>query len=640
MRRGILAPRTPFLVGANYWASHAGHRMWERWDATIVDRDLALAQSMGLNALRTFFWSPQLNPRPGVVDERVLSRFSELLDVARRRGIGIFPTFFVGHMSGIDWDIPWRQGRDFCADPYMVYWETDLVRRVVGRFRGHPAILGWILTNELPNYTGSLAPETATTWTRAMYQAVKEADPAALVSAGDGARCEVRPDYDGFRVEWVRDHVDWIGVHLYNYFAWETGDSDELRKSYHIPCRLRYVDVGRPVLLEEFGLSDLICGREEAAGYYRSVLWSALANGACGALAWCLTDFDLSDEVPYSFQPHELTYGFATSRHEIKGQGRVLAEFARLSRELRFDELQMKQPREAIWVPYAMYEDLPHHRVDRLRSYRALEQAFTLAKMAGLSPDFVRTFGELAGHGVLFLPAGARLKAPEWSALERWVHDGGTVLYTYTGFTGGVYAQNFESLFGCRQRIRFGQLDQHADDPVTLRVIAAFGGLERGEEIRLPLGKPGREGAHLPLEAAGARVLMEDGAGRPALLVHEAGAGRAFFCTYPLEYMLLNTPDANLNTAGWRIYGAVAAAAGAAPRFAGKHPWVEVVPLHAPGRDVLVVINHVHRPVAMTLQDRASGAGLEVALGPKGVRLYKLAAGRWLTVPLAEGGSD
>jgi endo-1,4-beta-mannosidase len=630
MRRSILGPRTPFLVGANYWASHAGHRMWERWDATIVDRDLALAQSMGLNALRTFFWSPELNPRPGVIDERVLAHFAELLAMAHGRGIGLFPTFFVGHMSGIDWDIPWRQGRDFCADPYMVYWETDLVRRVVGRFRGHPGILGWILTNELPNYTGSLPPETATMWTRAMYQAVKEADPAALVSTGDGARCEVRTDYDGFRVEWVRDHVDWIGVHLYNYFAFEAGDSDELRKSYHIPCRLRYVDVGKPVLLEEFGLSDLISGREEAAGYYRSVLWSALA--------WCLTDFDLPDEVPYSFQPHELTYGFATSGHEIKGQGRVLAEFARLSRDMRFDELQMAQPREAIWVPYTMYQDLPHHRGDRLRGYRALEQAFTLAKMAGLNPDFVRTFGELAGHSLLFVPAGARLTAPQWRALERWVRDGGTVFYTYTGFTGGVYAQNFEGLFGCRQRIRFGQLDQHTDDPVTLRTVSAFGGLEGGLEIPLPLGKPGREGAHLPVEAAGARVLMEDAAGRPALLLHALGAGRAFLCTYPLEYMLLNTPDANIDTAGWRLYGAVAAVAGAAPRFAGKHPWVEAVPLRAPGREVLVVINHVHRPVAMTLQDAVGGASLDVALGPRGVRLYGLHAGHWGPIPLTEGG--
>ncbi len=515
MHRSILRPSAPFLVGANYWASHAAHRMWERWDAAVVEKDLALAESMGLNALRTFFWSPELNPLPGVVSEQVLARFAALLEIAGRHRIGIFPTFFVGHMSGTDWDMPWRQGRDFCADPFMVYWETDLVRRVVARFRGHPAVLGWILTNELPNYTGSLPPETATMWTRAMHQAVKEADPSALVSTGDGARCEVRTDYDGFRVEWVKDHVDWIGVHLYNYFAWEAGDCDELRKSYHIPCRLRYVDVGRPVLLEEFGTSDLISGREEAAGYYRSVLWSSLANGACGALAWCLTDFDLSDEVPYAYQPHELTYGFATAKHEIKGQGRVLAEFAGLSRELRFDELQMEQPDEAIWVPYAMYEDLPHHGFDRLRGYRALEQSFTLAKMAGLNPDFARRFDELAGHRLLILPAGARLKAPEWARLERWVREGGSVFYVYAGLRGGVYAQNFEALFGCRQRIRFGQLEQPEADPVRLRVAADFGGLARGRRDRAA-HRQARPRRRVPACAGRGRAGAGRGRRRPA----------------------------------------------------------------------------------------------------------------------------
>ncbi|HUV09148.1 MAG TPA: hypothetical protein VMX75_15545, partial [Spirochaetia bacterium] len=221
MRRKILSrdPDKSYLIGVNYWASHTAHRMWERWDPVSVEQDIVFAETIGLNALRSFFWSPQLNPWPGVVDEEVLDRFEEFLQICKKHGIGVFPTFFVGHMSGTNWDIPWRQGRDFCADPFMIYWEADLVKRIVSRFKGNGTILGWILTNELPNYTGSLSPETATVWTRAMYQAVKEADPEALVSTGDGARCEVRTDYDGFRVEWVKDHVDWFGVHLYNYFA-------------------------------------------------------------------------------------------------------------------------------------------------------------------------------------------------------------------------------------------------------------------------------------------------------------------------------------------------------------------------------------------------------------------------------------
>ncbi len=631
-RRQLLNdPSRAILVGANYWGSKAAHRMWEKWDPVSIEKDLVLARDIGLNSLRIFFWSPELNPLPGVVNEQVLSRFDEFLSLCEKQSIGVFPTIFVGHMSGTNWDIPWRQGRDFCADPYMVYWEADLVRRLVGRYRGHRAILGWILSNELPNYTGSLPPETATTWMRAMYQAVKEADPAALVSPGDGARCEARPDYDGFRVEWIHRHVDWLGVHLYNYFL--SGDTDDLRNSYHIPCRLRYVDVGeKPVLLEEFGLSDLISGREEAAGYYRSVLYSSLLNGSCGALAWCLTDFDLPGEVPYSFQPHELKFGVADSQRRLKPQGEVLQAFARFVRERKIERYQSAPPAEAIYVPYAMYQDRSFHKsFDRLRAYRALEQGFTLAKMAALNPDFVRSVDELDRYRTLFMVGGARLESSEWLALREWVEKGGTLYYSYMGLVGGVYAPNFEELFGIRHRLRYGQLEEPEEPSVRLTFSRSFGHLAERDTIEIPRGPVSHESAYLPVEPTQAQTLAIDGRGRPALLSYDIGKGHAVFFAYPLEYALLNTPDANLSTHAHEIYAAVAESAGAPPRFTGKHPWLEAGVLDEEGGSghLLILVNHAHRGVAGAMKDRTSGGEVAYDLPMKGVAIYELRAGRW-----------
>ena len=626
MKRQLLreGSSAPYLVGANYWASHAAHRMWDKWDRRRVERDLTLASEIGLNSLRTFFWTPQLSPFPGVVDEVVLERFDEFLRLANERTIGLFPTFFVGHMSGVNWDIPWRAGRDFCADPYMIYWECDLVSRVVRRFRGHPGIMGWILSNELPNYTGGMSAEIATVWTRIMHQAVKEADPNALISTGDGARCEVRPDYDGFRVEWVGDHVDWIGVHLYNYFKAEEGDNDELRKSYHIPCRIRYVDVGKPVLLEEFGLSDLISGDEEGAGYFRTVLYSSWMNGSCGALAWCLTDFDLDDEVPYQFQPHELFYGIATNDHVVKRRGSVLREFAGFASEHAIHEYEMIPPTEAIFVPYPMYLDRPHHRFDRLRYYRLLEEVFTLSKMAGLNPDFIRDVAELNRYRFVMI-AGGRLGTPEWRAVERWVRSGGNLYYSYAGHTGGPYIPNFETLAGARQRIRFGQLDQPQQSRVSFRVVSALNPLQEGSEISMPRGPFGREGAFLPIEPTTASVIATDVEGNPALVRNRLGAGNVFFSTYPLEYMLLNEPDGNQRTSAYKVYQAMAAVAGAGPRFSGKHPALEATVLEAPGRDsLLAVVNHSYRDVRSDIRDKELNHSLSVSLASMGAAVYRL----------------
>lgn len=633
MRRRQLGsdPKRAFLVGANYWGSSAAHRMWEKWDPDSIDKDLALARDIGLNSLRTFFWSPELNPLPGVVREEVLDRFDEFLELCEKHGIGVFPTIFVGHMSGTNWDIPWRQGRDFCADPYMIYWEADLVRRLVSRYRGKRSILGWILTNELPNYTGPLSPETATTWMRAMYQAVKEADPDALVAPGDGARCEARPDYDGFRVEWIHPHVDWLGVHLYNYFL--SGDSDDLRNSYHIPCRLRYVDVGeKPVLLEEFGLSDLIAGREEAAGYYRSVLYSSLLNGSCGALAWCLTDFDLPDEVPYSYQPHELKFGVADAQRRLKPQGEVLKGFARFARERQIERYQMAPPPEAIYVPYAMYQDRSFHKsFDRLRAYRALEEGFTLAKMAGLNPDFVRSIEELRRYRTLFMVGGERLESGEWLLLREWVEKGGTLYYSYTGLVGGVYAPNFEELFGIRHRLRYGQLDLPEEPSVRLTFSRPFGTLAERGTIELPRGPLSHESAYLPVEPTRAQTLAIDARGRPALLCHDLGKGHAIFSAYPIEYELLNTPDGNLQTRAHEIYAGIAETAGAPPRFAEKNAWVEAGVLDEEGGPdhLLILVNHTHRPVSGAMKDRASGAEIAYDLPMKGAAVYELRSGRW-----------
>lgn len=628
-----------FIVGANYWASHAAHKMWEIWDPDTVDKDMALAEKLGLNAIRSFFWTPQLNPFPGVIDTSVLDRFEEFLSICASHGIRVFPSIFVGHMSGTNWDIPWRQGRDFCADPYMIYWETDLVRKIVSRFRGNNTIYGWILSNELPNYTGSMSAETATVWTRAMYQAIREEDPEALVGTGDGARCEVRPDYDGFRVEWIKDHVDWFGVHLYNYFHFEKGDNDELRKSYHIPCRLRYVDIdNKPVMLEEFGLSDLIAGKEEAAGYYRSVLYSSLVNGSCGCMAWSLTDFDLPEEPPYEYQPHELVFGIADAKWNVKPQGKVLADFSSFIKSMQIDGYQPAKSECAIFVPYFMYEDHTSHSAhDRLRTYRMLEESFTLAKMAGLDPDFLRDIHRLSEYRFLLMPGGIRLKSPQWVILEEWVQNGGVLYYSYFGVLGGVYAQNFQNLFGCRQHLRYGLISQSEEETVTLQATTRFGSFAEGDRIQIPRGPLGRESGYLPLEPTAARVIMTDSQGHPAVIVNETGKGKVILSAYPAEYMLINSPEANASTRLHDLYLSCAGEAGMEVRFKEKHPSLETgLMIHeTEDKELLVVINHSFAPVKSNLFDSLRSEELAIDLEMKGVCIFSRKGDEaWSPIPL------
>ena len=43
-----------FRIGCNYWASHAGMKMWSRWDAAQVEKDLDALADNGITVLRVF----------------------------------------------------------------------------------------------------------------------------------------------------------------------------------------------------------------------------------------------------------------------------------------------------------------------------------------------------------------------------------------------------------------------------------------------------------------------------------------------------------------------------------------------------------------------------------------------------------
>ena len=59
---GIFASGKPFFVGCNYWASHAGTRMWRNWDAASVEADLAALSKAGVQVIRAFPLWPDFQP--------------------------------------------------------------------------------------------------------------------------------------------------------------------------------------------------------------------------------------------------------------------------------------------------------------------------------------------------------------------------------------------------------------------------------------------------------------------------------------------------------------------------------------------------------------------------------------------------
>ena len=106
---------------------------------------------IGSDVTRSFFYLPDFMPAPDTIAESFVDRYAQFLDLSHEAGVGTIPTFIVGHMSGENWDVSWRGGRDVYADGWVLAQQAFFVREMASRFRDHPAVVGWLVSNEMPS---------------------------------------------------------------------------------------------------------------------------------------------------------------------------------------------------------------------------------------------------------------------------------------------------------------------------------------------------------------------------------------------------------------------------------------------------------------------------------------------------------
>jgi endo-1,4-beta-mannosidase len=293
-------------LGANFWSRAGGPFMWRSYDPAVVSAELRVLREHGLTMTRSFFFWPDFMPGPEVIDEEMAARFADFLDRHAELGLVTVPTFIVGHMSGQNWDPPWRAGRDLLSDVWLVGRQAWFAGQMVRRFGSHPAVAGWLASNEMPLYGGDRTPhETVAAWVQIIRDAVRAAGGHQPFSAGDGAwGVEASGRDNGFRLADLAGLCDFLGPHVY-----PAGDG-QIRQHYAAAwaCELAGT-FGRPVVLEEFGVSSDFASGPNAARYYRHVLYHSLLAGATGWIAWNNTDFDLPGQDPYRHHAFEQRFG-------------------------------------------------------------------------------------------------------------------------------------------------------------------------------------------------------------------------------------------------------------------------------------------------------------------------------------------
>jgi endo-1,4-beta-mannosidase len=630
-------------LGANFWSRTGGPLMWRSYDPAVIGAELAVLKRHGLTMTRSFFYWPDFMPAAYEIDETMTARFADFLDRHVEHGLTTIPTFIVGHMSGENWDPAWRAGRDLYSDVWMVGRQAWFAAEMVRRFQQHPAVAGWLVSNEMPLYGGSgTSHEIVATWARIIKDAVRAAGGQQPFSLGDGAwGIEVTGNDNGFRLAETADLVDFLGPHIY-----PLGD-DPIRQRYAaaVACELSGT-FGKPVVMEEFGVSSDFASAENAATYYRHLLHSTLLAGATGWIAWNNTDFTLPRQDPYRHHAFEQNFGLTDSRGAPKSTLTEMQRFASTITSMDYANCERADTDTALIVSSYLDTQYPFSSPDsHVAVARALHQAYTAARLADLPPALTReTDGIEPGARLYLAPSVKQLLATTAGELEQLAADGATVYVSYcagdVSWHRGPSYGTMNELFGIRHQLDIGLVNTIADDPVELTLTRDFGGLSRGTTLTFPVAGNEHARAYLPVVPTTAEVIATDAHGRPALLRRQAGRGSLILCTYPLEYMAAAAPRVNPD-ATVALYGALATHAGVRRPVIVDDPDVACdVLIHSDGTRYAVIASHADEE--LTVKPSLGGAGEQspprgltllgeteitdqITLPPFGIRVFKIA---------------
>jgi glycosyltransferase involved in cell wall biosynthesis len=232
-----------FIKGVTYGPFPENSRGEPLPEDATVDHDFELMRRAGVNAIRVYYVPPR--------------RF---LDIAARHGIRV--------MVGI----PWPQ--HLC---FLDQWEVKedikkTVREAVASLAGHPAVLAWLIGNEIPSHivrwhgAGKVEKFLAK-----LATIVREEDPEGMVTYAN------YPSTEYLRLPFL----DFLSINVYLH-------DEKAFRSY--VKRLQNVAGELPLVLSEFGMDSIRNDEEHVAETLSWQLHAAFELGVSGTMVFAWTD--------------------------------------------------------------------------------------------------------------------------------------------------------------------------------------------------------------------------------------------------------------------------------------------------------------------------------------------------------------
>lgn len=376
---------------------------WKEFNPSIVRRDFSLLAEYRFDLVRILLLWEDFQPEMKQISVKTLENLVRVADIAYDLRIQVLPTFFCGHMSGINWVPYWmieagngderfplfsdgklRHGRirNIYSDREVWKAQKLLIHEATGALQGHPAPWGWDLGNRQSELAIPPSRDSAGAWLEEMVTEVKRWDANRVVTLGMGQQ-----DLEEVRIVGPKEaatYCDILSIRAYpGYARWANGPLDE--KLPLFLCLLTRWLGGKRVLLEEFGvpteppphtlnefdrkkLGDLsLVGEEEAGIFFQKSLDLLKGDGIIGALAWCFSDYvpSLWDKPPLDQKVQERYLGLFRWDGSSKLAAELFREYPRQgdSREMPWDwvdvsrEEYLKRPSEHLPRLYKNFQD-------------------------------------------------------------------------------------------------------------------------------------------------------------------------------------------------------------------------------------------------------------------------------------------
>jgi len=625
-----LSDRNPlFFVGASLYPLDSESQSPEEWYERDVSADLDALAKARCSLVRVFVSWRVIEPQVAQYSEPMLDRLSALIDAIRERKMVAIVCVFADDRHSELSDVTWGTRRDPRTDQYLVQREAALVTRLASHLRGDSAVFGWQLGNEafLSRFTSQ---EELSGWFDTLREAIREVDETRPV--GLGADAETLFQATGVDARDVIDRCELRVSHstaAYGAYAAE-GPLGSGPSTYLDAFLLRVAHRGRPVILDDVGTLSPSYSVAEEAAHVRTVLWSALANRAGGAMVRRLRDMETEKREPYFIDPFETLVGVADPEGMAKPAFLEISEFVKTVARIDLRNHTLIAERTAVVMPEERYKPLPS--LASLYDPRACLQSFITAKRAHVPVTVVRETDDFADQRVLIVPGAFDLADETWERLAAFVQGGGTLLLSYGG---GDAHPAIREIFGIESLGDDGPREVFSCRIAQPDVVGAL----RSFDVHFDVPN------YALLSSGGATVVATDAKGSPLLTVNQVGQGKAIYIAVPLERAIAQgdpwaTPAA-VAAFAVEVYGAVARGAGCGAPLSCDDPDVEVALFQGDGEDILVLINHSTRKltagisadrVVASIASARQGAAVSVGsrsfgvpLGPSGVAALTIA---------------